>query len=159
MPATNPRLTITLQPSVAAVLRRLSQLTGNSQSSLIGELLVQSMPVFERMASVLDAASKLKDQGDSMPKEIGENLSRAQERMESQLGLLLDDLDVGVRPLLDHAEKVHRRGARRDGRSPAGRAPGRSAAPMSNRGVTPTPKTKTQGKTRTVRKGGKHGQV
>jgi hypothetical protein len=158
MPATNPRLTITMQPSLAVVLRRLSQLTGNSQSALIGDLLMQSLPIFERMATVLEAAGKLKDQGHSMPKEIGESLDRAQERMETQLGLLLGDMDVGVRPLLDQAEKVQRRGARAT--APAGGgAPGRARPPLSNRGVTPTPTAKTQGKTRTVRKGGNHGPL
>jgi hypothetical protein len=157
MPATNPRLTITLQPSVAAILRRLSQLTGNSQSALIGELLVQSMPIFERMASVLEAAGKLKEQGEKMPKEIGESLGRAQERMETQLGLLLGDMDAGVRPLLDEAEKVGRRGARAGGRSPAARAPG-SRTPMSNRGVTSPPTGQRTGKTRGV-KGGRHGPL
>ena len=159
MPATNPRLTITMQPSLAAVLRRLSQLTGNSQSALIGDLLMQSLPIFERMATVLDAAGKLKEQGQNMPKEIGDSLGRANARMEAQLGLALDDMEAGVRPLLDHAEKVHRRGARADGqRSAAARAP-RSGPPISNRGVTPHQTGKTQGKTRTVRKGGKHGSL
>jgi hypothetical protein len=156
MPATNPRLTITMQPSLAAILRRVSQLTGSSQSSIIGELLMQSMPIFERMVIVLDAAGKLKEQGEKMPKEIGESLDRAQERMESQLGLLLDDMDAGVRPLLQEAEKVHRRGARADGRSPAARATG-ARTPMSNRGVTPSPEKGR--KAAAERKGGRHGPL
>jgi hypothetical protein len=156
MPATNPRLTITMSPSLAAILRRLSQLTGNSQSALIGQLLAQSMPVFERMASVLEAAGKLKAQGDNMPQQIGDSMHRAQERIEKQLGLLLDDMDEGARPLLEHAEKIHRRGARVDGRSPAARAPGRARTPMSNRGVTPSPK---KGKTAAVKKGGRRGPL
>ena len=56
MATKNPRLTITLQPSLAAQLRRLSELTGNSQSSLIAELLEGSGPVFDRMIKVMEAA-------------------------------------------------------------------------------------------------------
>jgi hypothetical protein len=161
MPATNPRLTITLEPSLAAILRRISQLTGNSQSSLIGELLGQSRPIFERMVSVLEAASKLKEQGENIPSEIGASLEHAQERMEKQLGLLLDDFDVGSRPILEAVEKVQRRAARpgtRAQRAGAGVAPVRPGPPMSNRGVTTPPTGKKTGKTRTA-KGGRHGQV
>ena len=60
MTTQNPRLTITLQPSLAAQLRRLSQLTGNSQSSLISELLDGSAPVFDRLIRVLTAAEGAK---------------------------------------------------------------------------------------------------
>ena len=56
MPTPNPRLTITLEPSTAAQLRRMSELTGNSQSSMISELLSQSAPVFDRLITVLEAA-------------------------------------------------------------------------------------------------------
>ena len=54
------RLTITLQPTLAAQLRKLSQLTGNSQSALIGELLEGSGPVFDRMIQVMEAAKTAK---------------------------------------------------------------------------------------------------
>ena len=60
MPAKNPRLTITLQPTLAAQLRKLSELTGNSQSSLIGDLLEGSGPVFDRMIKVMEAAKTAK---------------------------------------------------------------------------------------------------
>lgn len=159
MPATNPRLTITMQPSLAAVLKRLSTLTGNSQSSLIGEFMGQAMPALERMATILDAAVKLAEQGKAVPQEIGESLKLAQTRMEAQLELVLGDMETGVRPLLEHAEKVHRRGAR-DAGGPGAGAPGRGTrAPISNRGVTPHSKEKNTGKTRKIRKGGSHGSL
>ena len=61
MATKNPRLTITLQPSLAAQLRRLSELTGNSQSGLIAELLEGSGPVFDRMIKVMEAAKTAKE--------------------------------------------------------------------------------------------------
>ena len=56
MATSNPRLTITLEPSTAAQLRRMSELTGNSQSQMVSEILAQSSEVFERMIRVLEAA-------------------------------------------------------------------------------------------------------
>lgn len=155
MPATNPRLTITVRPALAAVLRRLSALTGNSQSALVGELLSESLPVFERMVEVLSAAEKLREEGMKAPEEVARSLDRAQARIEQQFGLVLDDMDAGVRPLLDAAEKVGRRRGR-PGRPPRrGGGPGASAAaaetPLSNRGVRSDPPHKNQGH----RKGGR----
>ena len=156
MPAVNPRITITLTPALHAVLRRLSVLTGNSQSALVGGLLEQSMPVLERMATVLDAAEKLKDQAMEAPKEIGASMERAQQRIEAQIGLALDDMDAGFRPLIDHAESVTRRSAGAgDARRRAPATAARSAAtPMSNRGVTPHPTRASKAKTQ-AKKGGR----
>ena len=60
MTTKNPRLTITLQPALSAQFRRLSELTGQSQSSIIAELLSGSEPVLERMIRVLEAAEAAK---------------------------------------------------------------------------------------------------
>ena len=56
MPTQNPRLTVTLEPSVAARLRRVSELTGNSQGSMVADILSQSAPVFDRLIKLLEAA-------------------------------------------------------------------------------------------------------
>ena len=135
MPAVNPRITITIKPEVAAILRRLSELTGNSQSAMVGELLGESLPLFERMVEVLEASQKLRAQAMAAPSELTESLERAQARLEAQLGLALEEMDEATRPLLDAAERVPRRGARRAPK-PAPRAPRRGAkTPPSNRGV------------------------
>ena len=143
MPTANPRLTITLQPALAAVLRRVSELTGNSQSAMIAELLAQSQPVFERMVEVLEAAERLRAEAMEAPEEVSRSLNRAQARIEAQLGLVLDDMGEGYRPLLEAAERVQRR-RKRAPRSAAAAA-GAVQTPPSNRGVrSPTPK-KNQG--------------
>lgn len=133
MPTKNPRLSITLEPSLAAQLRRLSELTGNSQSALISELLDGSASVFDRMIQVLEAANDVKA---SIKGNISGDLHVAQERMERQLGLSLDTFDAATKPLLEEAEKVRRRARRavlaRDVRPAAVSA---SSTPMSNRGV------------------------
>ena len=107
MPAKNPRLTITLQPTLAAQLRKLSELTGNSQSSLIGELLEGSGPVFDRMIQVMEAAKTAKE---SMRGRIAGDIEQAQARLEEGLGMALEGFDQWTGSLLDEAEAVTRRG-------------------------------------------------
>jgi hypothetical protein len=136
MPTLNPRITITLTPAVATVLRELSKLAGNSQSAIVGELLETSLPVFERVVAALRAADTIQS---SAKAEIAAGLDRAQAKLEGQLGLLLEDMDDGIRPLLEHAEKVHRRGAT------AGK---RSAAVVPLRRSTPVPVTRGSGPTK-----------
>jgi hypothetical protein len=137
MPATNPRLTVTLTPAVHAILKELSRITGESQSALIGQVLEQSQPVFERMVQMLQAAELLKAEGLQAKDEIGRSMARAQGRIERQLGLALDDFSEGARPLLEEAERLGRRRGRAVGtRSGTSARPrGRASTPMSNRGV------------------------
>lgn len=141
MPTANPRLTITLEPTLAAQLRRLSELTGNSQSKLIAELLEGSSVVFDRLIQVLEAAETAKL---TLKAKTTQDLEAAQTRVEQQLGLVLEDFDQVTAPLLAQAEAITRR-ARRGPQGDARRAPraGRAAAsltPPSNRGVRSTRK-------------------
>ena len=137
MPAKNPRLTITLQPTLAAQLRKLSELTGNSQSSLIGELLEGSGPVFDRMIQVMEAAKTAKE---AMRGRIAGDIEQAQARLEEGLGMALEGFDQWTGSLLDEAEAVTRRARR--GPAPRGvSGPGAAApTPISNRGVRYDPK-------------------
>lgn len=141
MPAKNPRLTITLQPSLAAQLRKLSELTGNSQSGLIGELLEGSGPVFDRLIQVLEAAQTAKE---SMRGKLTEDMEAAQAKVEGAFGMAMEGFDQFTGSLLDEAESVSRRARKgpavRDGSGRGATAP----TPISNRGVRYDPKaTKT----------------
>lgn len=141
MPAKNPRLTITLPPALHATLRRLSELTGNSQSALIGELLEGSVPVLERTCVVLAAAKEAKD---AIRGKLADDMEAAQAKIEQQLGLALGEFDQFTGDLLADVEQVKRKAARRaPGGMPRGARAGASAAqstPLSNRGVRSTPK-------------------
>ena len=151
MPAKNPRLTITLKPTLSAQLRRMSELTGNSQASLISELLEGSEPIFANIIRVLEAANEAKGE---LRGKLAADLDIAQEKLSKQLGLALDTFDSVGQDMVSGAEEIKRR-ARRGGSSLAGgSAPRAVATPPSNRGVRSTnPKTK-------VRKGDKnHGPV
>lgn len=164
MPAVNPRITVTLTPAMHAILRRLSELTGNSQSSMVGELLQSSQHVFERMAAVLEAAHKLKAEGMKAPDQMRESLEAAQAKLESQLGIAYEQMDEGFRPILDEAEKVSRRAGagagtgRRAARPAPAPATARGAKPpISNRGVTPHPKGSEEDKKQRPRSARKAG--
>jgi hypothetical protein len=141
MPAINPRLTITLKPTTAAQLRRLSELTGNSQSALIAELLEGSEQVFERLITLLQAATDAKA---TLTDQMVAELEQTQSKLEGQMGLALDTWDAGAKPLLDAAEAIVRRGRRRGRGGDAQRPAAVSATaptPPSNRGVRSDPKT------------------
>lgn len=152
MPAVNPRITITLKPQTHAALQRMSQLAGNSMSAIVGQLLEESQPVFDRMVRLLEAAAKIKESAQGERDRIAKGLEDAQANLEQQLGLGLDWMDEASAPILEAAEKLDRRAGRaeRARREPARAArPAKRATPMSNRGVTPSSKHKTQGKTLT----------
>ena len=154
MPTQNPRISVTLTPEVSAILRRVSELADKSQSAFVAELLEQSVPVFQRMVRILEAAKAAKASGAS---DLVGNLDEAQARIEQQLGLALDSMDEGFRPLLEAAEEVKRRRAGAGGapRSGAPAAPAavsrRRGPPASNRGVTTSTTSSNQSKPRRAR--------
>ena len=143
MPTQNPRLTITLEPLLAAQLRRLSDLTGDSQSKIIAELLEGSAPVFARVIQVLEAA---KSATAELKGSAAVELDAAQTRVEAQLGLVMESFDDFAGTLLKEAERVGRRAARKKPARPDASASGGAASsgsrgvervltPLSNRGV------------------------
>ena len=153
MPTENPRITITLTPSTHSLLRELSSLTGNSMSSTVGELLSGNEPVFERIVTVLRAAKEVQREG---KQSMLDALNKAQGRIEEQLGLALEAMDEGAKPVLVKAEEIRRRGRRGHPSTGEGSARADEATPPSNRGVRST--TNPQ-KTAKSGKGPTHGQV
>jgi DNA-binding ferritin-like protein len=134
MPTKNPRLTLTLSPSLAAQLRRMSELTGNSQAALISELLEGNEKVFARLIQVLEAAKSAK--GDMVAK-FSEDMGAAQQKIEAQLGLALEAIDEPTHSLLKEAERIKRRGARTTGEGT--RLRGGSTAPGATRSASSPP--------------------
>jgi hypothetical protein len=142
MPTKNPRLSITFKPSFAARLRRLSELTGNSQGALAAEFLEGAVPAIDRLIKLIEAAKGAK--ADVLEK-LQSDLAEAQGRVEAQLGIVLDDADNITASLLDDAESIPRRSGRARTRkrvAPAGSAP---VTPPSNRGVRSTTKAHRTG--------------
>lgn len=129
MPTKNPRLTITLSEDLAWQLRKLSELTGQSQSGLISSLLEGSNKVLWRIIAVLEKAEEAKR---SMPGHVTGLMREAQGRIESKLGLVR---------VLDEAQA--RSAARRPTSAAAGSpaaAADRRSPPLSNRGGRSKPK-------------------
>lgn len=148
MPTKNPRLTITISPTLAVQLRQVSRLTGHSQAGVISDLLEGSAEVFDRLIIVLEAAEEAANEARSNLDDasITDGMRNAQESIERQLGLALDGTkDVVSGNFLESVEAIKRRG-RRTGRAVAERV---GANPLSNRGVrskVERPKTSTKSK-------------
>lgn len=133
MPATNPRISVTVTPSVEAALARLSAATGQSKSSFIADLLESSMPVIERMATVIEAAKQAKD---TLKSQTLKDMEEAESRLHDMLGVTMDIFNESTEPILKEADRVQRRA--RGARSEAGR-PAASRAPQGKAGAaTPT---------------------
>jgi hypothetical protein len=138
MPTKNPRLTITLTPSLGAQLRTIAELSGNSQSSLIAELLEGSGPVFVRMIDVLQAAKGARE---AMRGKVAQDLDNAQGKLEAQLGLAMDTFNEYTGDLLDEAEAVKRRVKKGSAGGLRVRSAALPSTPLSNRGVRSKNKT------------------
>jgi hypothetical protein len=166
MPTKNPRLTITLTPALGAQLRKLSELTGNSQSALISDLLEGSGDVFDRVIAVLSAA---KEAQLSIKGKLASDMDDAQKKLEGQLGLALDTFEQGTRPLLDEVETIKRR-SRRQGPASGGATQAGAAGPKfllehfgtpmgGHRGETPNRAVSTPLSNRGVRSANKTTKV
>lgn len=151
MSTVNPRITVTLTPATHALLKTMSALTSNSQSSIVAQILEGSQPVFERCISLLQAAHAASE---SISEDVRGRMLTAHQTLESQLGLALDSMDEGVRPLLDAAEAIHRRKAGKRGPRLRGSLPPPPVrpTPMSNRGVTPHPTEGSKTQTSSARR-------
>jgi hypothetical protein len=136
MTTKKPRLTITINPVLAAQLRKLSALTGNSQSALIADLLDGSGPVFDRIIETLEAA---KTATDSIKGKMANDMQLAQTRMEDALGIALDTFDTFTGQVIDDSQaitaEVERRGAHGKRSAGAPRGSTVESTPLSNRGV------------------------
>lgn len=145
MSTNKPRITITLEPVTALQLKRISELTGNSQSSMVSEVLDQASPVFDRLIKVLEAAEIAKKSAEDAQKSVRlqsvGQLDLAQKRIERQLGLVLDDFDDSTAPLLEELEKVSRR-HRVSGQAGRRTLANAASTPLSNRGVRSLTKPK-----------------
>lgn len=110
MPTLNPRLTVTLSPSMSAVLSRLTEMTGQSKSSIIAEVLQGTQPVMERMIQVLEAADKAKN---ALRKEVSSGFEEAETALNEQLGLTMDMFHKASGDLIENMETISRRGAKK----------------------------------------------
>lgn len=146
MTTEKPRLTISLDPEMSQSLRRLSELTGNSQSSMISEMLSGSAPIFEKMIRVLEAAEVAKG---AIKGRVTRGLDEAQTKFEKALGLSMVGFDELETMFLDVGKPSTKVQTPTASESAAAAAISAQPTPLSNRGVRSDPQTrKTQGKSR-----------
>lgn len=134
MPALNPRITCTVTPRVDAVLKQFAALTGKSKSSIIGEILDESFPMFAKMVKVFEAAQRAQK---DMASNIVQPFTKAHEHLEGQLNLVIDSVNFAADDLLRDVENIGRRkGRTADGVPRVATVPaaGRPPRPLSNRG-------------------------
>lgn len=142
MATLKPRITITLEPHVHEVLRRLSAAGGQSMSSLVTDFLDVAVPPMERMVVVLEEAAR-------MPHKAREELRASVERAEATLlpalAAAADQTDL----FIADATKAVRSGRA----SPAQRV--KRGAPKGD--STPVPVTRGLGIKTAAKKGTKNG--
>lgn len=78
-----------MQPTLHAIFQRLSELTGQSQSKLVFELLDGVQQPLMRVVRLLETADQAKL---NLSGSVAASLDDAQDRVERQLGLVLADL-------------------------------------------------------------------
>ena len=96
------------------------------------------MPAIDRLIRLIEAAQGAK--ADVLQK-LQSDLEEAQGRVETQLGIVLDDSDRITASLLDKAEEIPRRAGRAGVRKRSASPVAAPVTPPSNRGVRSTAKT------------------
>ncbi len=128
MPTERPRLSLTLSDNLAWQLRRLSELTGTSQSALITSMLEGSDRFLWRLITTLEAAEEARER---IPGHVTNLMAEAQGVIEAKFGLVesLDRVQEGTGNL--RSLKAAKRGPAPGG---VGR-PSATSPTLSNRGV------------------------
>lgn len=146
MPTINPRINVTLSPSLYALVGRMAAAQRASRSQVLRELLEAAEPALQRAATLMETATtvagRLKD-------ELRQSLDKAQDQAEADLQRTMGAMDSLTQDLVTLAETVQsRRPARVDrrasdgplglagsGRPRGAKGPGAQDPPASNRGV------------------------
>lgn len=101
MVAKNPRVSVTLSPEDYEILRRLSELNGESMSSIIGELVQAVSPALGRVVDVVEVAQGAKP-------EVLEQLRRVAEDSERVMSPILQAGMEGFQQFADRAADAAR---------------------------------------------------
>jgi hypothetical protein len=138
MPTSNPRIIVTVSPSLDALVDRLARLQRVSKSQVLRELLEAAEPALQRAAALMDAASTATSE---VLSKLAADLDRAQSDAEAVRDVQLARADAMTADLVAEAEAIRGRRPVSAQRAPAGvsgspRSP--KNPPVSNRGVKST---------------------
>jgi hypothetical protein len=143
MPTINPRVQVTLSPSLDALVRRMAVHQRVSKSQVLRELLEAAEPALQRAVVLMDAATKATAE---VRAGLARSLERAQDVAEDSLAVHFSRMERMTDDLVSKAEAVRgRRPARRGAAPRPGASPGGESPPASNRGVKSVPTGETRG--------------
>lgn len=131
-----PRIIFSLPDEHYRIVSEMAAATGVSRSALVGELVAEIIPVWERMSGLIAHAERLK--GTKGIDNLGRDIKHAQDAIEGVTGLLLASVDrAGEQLTLSATDGMRRRRPAADARAVAklGGAAAADADPPSNRGV------------------------
>jgi predicted DNA-binding protein len=138
MPAKSPRLSVSISPEMAHLLSQLSEVSGQSASSLVREFLEEAAPALSRMLQLLEAARSAKG---AVREGLGGALDRVVTDLQDAYALAEGRMAITTRDLVAEAQAV--KGRKRGGGLPRGSA----AAPAV--ASTPVPVTRGSGSGKT----------
>jgi hypothetical protein len=152
MSTSKPRITITLEPRVHEVLRRLSVANGQSMSSIVTEFLDVAVPPMERMVVVLEKANAMPDH---LKGKLRDSFHKAEAKILPAAAAAVEQHDMFLNVALEAIQQAES--------DAVDRAP--EARPKRGRGQgsTPVPVTRGLGSTKTgktvIGKGVRNGRV
>lgn len=120
MPAKNPVIAVVVPRHVHATIRRLAGLRGTSRSAVVREFLIETQPVLERVANLLDLAARTDK---TALKAWAADLESAQGEIEASATNAIARMDTAQHTL----ELL------KPGRPPAGAEKPRAARPRAGR--------------------------
>ncbi len=134
MATTKPRITITLNDKSYAVLKAISECSGQPMSTFVTEMLDSARPTLERMATTFQ---KIKRAQDAERARFLENMDEAQAAIEPVVMQTLGQFDLFLGRIEQAAEGMGGRGSC-GAAAPAPLPSAGAASPPTNRGDTPT---------------------
>jgi hypothetical protein len=137
MPTRNPRINVTISPSLDGLVSRMAVHQRLSKSQVLRELLEAAEPALQRAAALMDAASAAHSE---LKQRLGKSLEEAQAKAEEQVAEQLGAMDKAVGDLVSMAQTIKgRRPQKGDQPFPASYPSGSVSEPKdpppSNRGV------------------------
>lgn len=135
MSTNNPRVHVTLPPSLHDLVGKMARAQRVSRSQVLRELLEAAEPALQRVVALMEAAERAKG---AVREEFGDSLLRSQELIEAQLAQQLASVEGVTGDLVTMAERI-------EGRRPPRRPASRGEAAGAGASTTPVPVTRGSG--------------
>lgn len=153
MPTVNPRVNVTLSPSLDALVSSMASHQRVSKAQVLRELLEAAEPALQRAVALMDAA---KQAAGELKASLVQSLEAEQRRAEKEYSRSLRGMESLSSDLVAQAEAIRARRPARSGARPAvGRSPAASDPPLSKRGVKSPSEGPSRSPSRGRSKGGK----